>query len=262
MGEIVIGNVIKGLRKEKGVSQETLADICGVSMQAVSKWENGQSYPDITFLPKLAEYFAVTMDFLLTGVETEKNAETEEKEKEEKERQAEEQDRREFLKVPPDWGEDVLYIAQCRNGVVLSEEKWEKDKVIRVAFDKEYEKSKGSLQIQIVGNADIQGDVEAKELKADGDINCGDVEGNVNAGGGMNCGDVEGNVNAGGSMNCGDVAGNINAGGTVNCGDIDGNALAGADIKCGDIDGDVTAGVSVTCDDIGGNVRCMTVNYK
>lgn len=260
MGYIIIGDVIKELRKAKGISQETLADVCGVSMQAVSKWENGQSYPDITFLPKLAEYFSVTMDFLLTGVETDKSASKEEKE--ESATTKEEQSGSEFLNVPPDWGEDVLYIAQCRNGVVLSEEKWERDKVIKVVFDKEYEKSKNKLQIQIVGNADIQGDVAAKELKAGGDINCGDVEGNINAGGGMNCGDVDGSINVGGSMNCGDVDGNVNAGGRINCGDVDGNLMAGAEVECGDIDGDVTAGVSVTCDDIGGNVKCMSVKYK
>lgn len=65
--EIKIGEILKELRRSKGVSQENLAELCGVSMQAVSKWENGQSFPDITFLPKLAGYFQVTIDTLLLG---------------------------------------------------------------------------------------------------------------------------------------------------------------------------------------------------
>ncbi len=43
MGELRIGEMIKELRGNKGISQEMLADVCGVSMQAVSKWENGGS---------------------------------------------------------------------------------------------------------------------------------------------------------------------------------------------------------------------------
>lgn len=59
-----IGNKIKVLRKEKGVTQEELANNVGVSFQAVSKWENNIALPDITLLPILAEYFGVSMDEL------------------------------------------------------------------------------------------------------------------------------------------------------------------------------------------------------
>lgn len=44
MGELKVGEIIKELRGSKGISQEMLADVCGVSMQAVSKWENGVSH--------------------------------------------------------------------------------------------------------------------------------------------------------------------------------------------------------------------------
>lgn len=53
------------LRREKQVTQEQLAQAMGVTNQAVSKWESGQSYPDITLLPRLAAYFQVTVDELL-----------------------------------------------------------------------------------------------------------------------------------------------------------------------------------------------------
>lgn len=52
-------------RKELGLTQEQIAHYIGVSRAAVSKWEKGQSYPDITILPKLATYFNWTIDTLL-----------------------------------------------------------------------------------------------------------------------------------------------------------------------------------------------------
>ena len=54
---------LQKLRKEHGVTQETLAKHLGVSPQAVSKWENG-SYPDGDLLPKIADFFDVSIDFL------------------------------------------------------------------------------------------------------------------------------------------------------------------------------------------------------
>jgi len=52
-------------RKELKVTQEQIAEFVGVSRAAVSKWEKGQSYPDITLLPKLATYFNMSIDTLL-----------------------------------------------------------------------------------------------------------------------------------------------------------------------------------------------------
>ncbi len=52
-------------RKELKVTQEQIAEYVGVSRAAVSKWEKGQSYPDITLLPKLAAYFNISIDKLL-----------------------------------------------------------------------------------------------------------------------------------------------------------------------------------------------------
>ena len=59
-----IGNKIKELRKQRGITQEQLADSIGVSFQAVSKWENNIALPDITLAPALASYFGVSMDVL------------------------------------------------------------------------------------------------------------------------------------------------------------------------------------------------------
>ena len=62
-----LGKRIAALRKEKGMTQEELAEKLGVSPQAISKWENEQSCPDISLLPRLAAIFSVTTDLLLTG---------------------------------------------------------------------------------------------------------------------------------------------------------------------------------------------------
>lgn len=60
-----IGQTIFHLRHEKGYTQEQLSDILGVSTAAVSKWECNNTYPDITLLPRMAEIFGVSIDFLL-----------------------------------------------------------------------------------------------------------------------------------------------------------------------------------------------------
>ena len=62
-----ISDRIQSLRKARGITQEQLAD--GVSRQAVSKWEAEQSVPDLERIVAMAEYFDVTTDYLLRGIE-------------------------------------------------------------------------------------------------------------------------------------------------------------------------------------------------
>lgn len=65
MKEINIAKVLVGKRKEKGITQDEFANYIGVSKASVSKWETGQSYPDITFLPQIAAYFNISIDDLM-----------------------------------------------------------------------------------------------------------------------------------------------------------------------------------------------------
>ena len=65
--EETIGKRIARYRKEKGMTQEALAEIMGISAQAVSKWENDASYPEIGLLPLLSKTLGVTTDAILTG---------------------------------------------------------------------------------------------------------------------------------------------------------------------------------------------------
>ena len=64
MENLKIGEKIKSKRKELEYTQEELANILYVTKAAVSKWENGESYPDITLLPKIAQLFNITIDEL------------------------------------------------------------------------------------------------------------------------------------------------------------------------------------------------------
>ncbi len=64
------GERIAEKRKSKGYTQEQLAEMLGVSAQAVSKWENDISCPDVMTLPTLAQKLGCTVDELLTGRES------------------------------------------------------------------------------------------------------------------------------------------------------------------------------------------------
>lgn len=75
---IYFGKNLKSLRRERNLTQENVADILGVSFQSVSKWERGESYPDITMLPVIASFFKVSVDDLL-GVNEAENEEKIEK---------------------------------------------------------------------------------------------------------------------------------------------------------------------------------------
>lgn len=64
-----VADRIQSLRKSKGISQEQLADDLGVSRQAVSRWESEQSTPDMDKIVLMSDYFEVTTDYILKGIE-------------------------------------------------------------------------------------------------------------------------------------------------------------------------------------------------
>ena len=57
----------KQLRKEKGDTQEKIAEVFGVTAQTISRWELSICYPDLELLPSIANYFGVTVDTLLSN---------------------------------------------------------------------------------------------------------------------------------------------------------------------------------------------------
>lgn len=68
VNEIICSNIAE-LRKKQGLSQEELASMLGVTFQAVSKWENQLSCPDIALIPKIAEIFHLSIDSLFGKAE-------------------------------------------------------------------------------------------------------------------------------------------------------------------------------------------------
>ena len=212
---ISIGENIKILRKNMSIGQEILANAVGVSVQAVSKWETGQSLPDVGLIPDIAKFFGVSIDSLFFG----ENAADMKSDQ---------------LSLPDD---DKLYIVQVRNGKILDRNKWDGNSHVKLAV-KNFE---GTLNAEIWGNADIKGDVGGN-VNAGNGVACQNVGGSVNAGNGVACGNVGGEINAGGNVNCGDVSGSVSAGNKIRCGEISDcerlsceTLYAKGSIKCGSI---------------------------
>lgn len=73
---------LQALRRQRGLTQEALAESLYVSRTAISKWESGRGYPNIDSLKAIAKFFGITVDELLSGNELLTIAEEESKEKE------------------------------------------------------------------------------------------------------------------------------------------------------------------------------------
>ena len=213
-----LANTIKALRKARGISQEQLADQCGVTVQAVSKWECAQSLPDITLLPVLADYFGVSIDRLLR----EDGAELSSPVKEEP--TGDTPSVRDFLSVLPD--DERLRILWCRGQTVLYNNDYPTDPIpLRIPENLPPE----PISFDILGNARIEGAVSGSVTAGDS-IECGDIGGNAAAGDNLNCGDIGGNAAAGDDLSCGDIGGNASAGDDIICRSVGGNAYAGSDV--------------------------------
>ena len=234
---IVISDIIRKLRAEKGISQEKLAEQMGISVQAVSKWENGLSCPDISLLPELGDFFGVTVDFLLTGRESVIQA---------------------ACGLPDD---GKLRIVQAMGNKILGQNEYDGKLVIKLQMPKPSEQPK--LNVDIWSGCTIDGDVNGN-IQCGGGVNCGNVGGGVSCGDGVNCGNVGGGVSAGDGVICGNVGGSVTAGDDIHCGDIGANASAGGDIECAVIHGNVqSCEGDIECTEIQGDVRCegdITIN--
>lgn len=73
---MTLGTKLSKLRKENNYTQEQLADILGVSRQAVSKWESDTTYPETEKLLKLGDLYKCSMDYLLKDIESSHEATT------------------------------------------------------------------------------------------------------------------------------------------------------------------------------------------
>ncbi len=241
---IIISDIIKEQRKRLGVSQEALANEFGISVQAVSKWENGISCPDITLLPAIADYFGVTIDYLLTGrtIATGESAGGE-------------------TEVPPAAvytvaGDseitdkcphpDMLYVVQIYNGHIISAVKNPVDPInlelpngvwnISVHAPAAFGDVKGTIAVTDGGEAGFNGEIR-------GNVNITDATGNI----GFNH-DVNGDVTItnGSFAASGDINGDV----YVTGGDCTINSEVNGDVSITGggctINGDVSSEFSVT----------------
>lgn len=232
-----LGTNIMRLRKEAGLTQEQLANALGISYQAVSKWENGVSCPDISTLPLIADLFSVSIDSLF-GRETVAQAVVQEEPK----------------KSAPDYpwpDDDALYAVLFRGHNYIGSGDMDHKEKKRIEFCYEGPAIIIHSDFSVTCEGDVQGDV-----KAGGRVDCGSVGKGVTAGGSVNCDSVEGDVKAGGSVTCDTVGGNVSAGGSVHCDDVGGSVSAGANVSCDDVGGDVRAN-SVQCEEVSGGVFRM-----
>ena len=256
-----MGAIIARKRKELGMTQEQLAGALGISYQAVSKWENELSSPDISTLPLLADLFDITIYELFGRAPMQ----PEEKTLEEPE-QAEEE-----LNVPPEDEECALAVIPAAEpgpdaGVELP---WPDDNTLhavlfvghqmlgheRLGVRKVVLHYEGdALNVQSDFDVNVEGEVRGS-VSAEGDVSCEDVGGSATAGGDISCSDVGGDLCAGGDATCGEVAGHVKAGGDVNCDNVEGNVSAGCDVSCGNVEGGICAGGDVSCGRVGGDVR-------
>ena len=210
MKQIYFGQRISQLRRENGMTQETLAQRLGISNQAVSKWESDQCCPDIMQLPQLADLFGITLDALFGRTQAEKTALCA------------------VASLP--WEDDNSLRAVCFLGRRLLEaqelphhsQALEK---VQLNFQGTVEDVKSAFSVYCPGTA-IGGDVKA----GDG-VTCGDVSGSVTAGDSVTCGNIGANAKAGDSIDCaGNIGGNASAGGEIHCGKIEGSARAGGNL--------------------------------
>lgn len=80
MDQKKIGSFLKELRKEKGITQEELAEILTISGRTVSRWETGSNMPDISLLLEIAEFYDVSIPEIINGERKSESMEKEVKE--------------------------------------------------------------------------------------------------------------------------------------------------------------------------------------
>lgn len=223
MEQNIIGTTVAALRRKKDMTQDALAARLGVTPQAVSKWENGLSCPDILMLPEIADLFGVSVDEL-------------------------------FGRAPG----AASALVPAQESVVYHDLPWEDDDstlhAVLFLGHKLVGHSLFSRGSRERVNVDFRYDGPAININSEFAVICGEnttVSGNIDAGDSVRCGDVLGHVSAGDGVQCGSVAGNVNAGDSVSCGNVEGSVTAGDGVKCGNIRGRVTAGDGITCTGIG-----------
>ena len=195
--------IIVRSRKALGLTQEGLAQKLGVTNQAVSKWESGQSCPDLALLPLLADLFGITIDELF----------------------GREPKAVDFPAQPPfPWPDDgvlrvLLYAGHTRvYGPVEGADE------IHFCYEGPALNIESAVSVYC---DDVMGNVTAGHS-----VNCDDVYGSISAQGSVTCDDVKGDIRAGGNVTCDCAEGDVHAGGNVQVDEASGEIHAGGSVYC------------------------------
>ena len=251
MEQIYFGERIAAYRKEQGLTQEGLAQLLGVTNQAVSKWESDQCCPDIMLLPALADVFHITMDELFGRAVPEGRLVP-----------AEKQEDTVYVDGLP-WPDDDDLRAVCYVGHRLVDHADVPGKRVSIGGLLNINMGGDGVALHFSGTVRdihsafgvvVKDSTIAGDVRADDGVECGDVGGSVTAGDGVSCGDVGGSVAAGDGLYCGSVGGSVQAGDDVNCGNVEGSVQAGDSIRCGNIGGNARA-EDIVCAAIGGDAQ-------
>jgi len=251
MEQIYFGERIAAYRKEQGLTQEGLAQLLGVTNQAVSKWESDQCCPDIMLLPALADVFHITMDELFGRAVPERRLVP-----------AEKQEDTVYVDGLP-WPDDDDLRAVCYVGHRLVDHADVPGKRVSIGGLLNINMGGDGVALHFSGTVRdihsafgvvVKDSTIAGDVRADDGVECGDVGGSVTAGDGVTCGDVGGSVAAGDGVYCGSVGGSVQAGDDVNCGNVEGSVQAGDSIRCGNIGGNARA-EDIVCAAIGGDAQ-------
>ncbi|WP_411345292.1 helix-turn-helix domain-containing protein [Paenibacillus sp. WLX1005] len=213
----ILSEQLLRLRKQHHMTQEMLAERLGVTFQAVSKWENGNSYPDIMLLPHIADVFGVTLDELFGRCSTESVliADVENTVYQEQESTFKQD-------IPFQASYDV---HDHRNAANVD---WPDDQLLRIVMYR----GQQLLDEQHVKNSEVIVHYRGEPLNVYShlSIQCGDVLGSVDAGTHLQCKDIHGNASAGSDLYADDVFGNVQGGRDVQCKDVTGSVIAGRDL--------------------------------
>ena len=216
-------------RKEKGLTQEALANKLGVSNQAVSKWEGDVCCPDLQLLPLLADTLELSLDELFGRESMAKTAQKAEADSQ-------------ILPIAAElpWEDDDAIHAVLFQGHRLLQPK--QGSLFR--HDK-YDEIRKTVELHFSGTA--------QDIYSDFSVVCTDstISGSVRAGDSVTCTDVGGDVTAGDDVTCGNVGGDVSANDSVRCGEVKGNIRASDSVTCGNISGSVSA-ERVRCTKAGG----------
>ena len=195
--------IIVRSRKALGLTQEGLAQKLGVTNQAVSKWESGQSCPDLALLPRIADLFGITIDELF-GREPKAVS---------------------FPAQPPfPWPDDgvlrvLLYAGHTRvYGPVEGADE------IHFCYE--------GPALNIESAVSVYCDDVMGNVTAGGSVNCDDVYGSISAQGSVSCDDVKGDIRSGGNVTCDCAEGDVHAGGNVQVDEASGDIHAGGSVYC------------------------------